>query len=95
MKQFILTVLCVGCMGFVGCSGGVPEDNNSISDNSIITVIDCPECRDELNKINQTSNTNNYNSAAVMADIMQELENNFTAAGFTVVRDDFNHITIK
>lgn len=33
MKQFILTVLCVACMGFVGCSRGVPEDN-SISDNN-------------------------------------------------------------
>lgn len=59
MKQFILTVLCVACMGFVGCSRGVPEDNSISDNNDIVTVIDCSECRKELNKIDQ-----NYNSAA-------------------------------
>lgn len=97
MKQFILTVLCVACIGFVGCSGGVPEvSNNSISDNRVVTVVDCPEFRNELQEIKQAEEiTEKYNSAAVMVEIMNTLETNFKNAGFEVVRDDTNHITIK
>lgn len=98
MKQFILSILCMVCMGFVGCSGAPETIQNNISessDNMVYTVVDCPGCRKELNSINIKGSTNKTTSAEIVNDIMNELEKNLTAAGFNVQRDDFNHITIK
>lgn len=90
--------MCCIWLLFSSCS--TSEVSNNVSDNTdiVYTVNDCPALKEEIKQRSTekaAETETKYNSAAVMVQIMDTLENNFKAAGFEVVRDGVNHITIK